>query len=89
MVSIDPTFKCYSAHLTMLYLQIIKFFLSTGHPWIRNYNDIKVPLDILIFRQMKAYLRSSSLRKAALKVGFRMLFFHGLVIKEDLFGLCS
>ncbi|KAG6514576.1 hypothetical protein ZIOFF_024944 [Zingiber officinale] len=37
------------------------------HPWIRNYNDVKVPLDILIFQLMKAYLRSSSLRKAALK----------------------
>ncbi|RRT53743.1 hypothetical protein BHE74_00011894 [Ensete ventricosum] len=37
------------------------------HPWIRNYNDIKVPLDILVFRLIKAYLRSSSLRKAALR----------------------
>ncbi|URD84932.1 CDPK-related protein [Musa troglodytarum] len=37
------------------------------HPWIRNYNDIKVPLDILVFRLIKSYLRSSSLRKAALR----------------------
>ncbi|KAL8473137.1 hypothetical protein ACS0TY_030101 [Phlomoides rotata] len=37
------------------------------HPWIRNTHDVKVPLDILIFRLMKAYMRSSPLRKAALR----------------------
>lgn len=37
------------------------------HPWLKNNNDIKVPLDILIFKLMKAYMRSSSLRKAALR----------------------
>nr|CAB3458636.1 unnamed protein product [Digitaria exilis] len=42
-------------------------FVKPGHPWIRNYNDIKLPLDILIFRLIKAYIRSSSLRKAALR----------------------
>ncbi|KAK6160758.1 hypothetical protein DH2020_004139 [Rehmannia glutinosa] len=36
------------------------------HPWLRNTNDVKVPLDILIFKLMKAYMRSSPLRKAAL-----------------------
>ncbi|TQD89552.1 hypothetical protein C1H46_024887 [Malus baccata] len=41
---------------------------ALSHPWIRNYSDIKVPLDILVFRLMKAYMRSSSLRKAALRV---------------------
>ncbi|OEL38834.1 CDPK-related kinase 5, partial [Dichanthelium oligosanthes] len=41
---------------------------ALSHPWIRNYNDIKLPLDILIFRLIKAYIRSSSLRKAALRV---------------------
>ncbi|VVA15270.1 PREDICTED: CDPK-related [Prunus dulcis] len=40
---------------------------ALSHPWIRNYNDVKVPLDILIFRLMKVYMRSSSLRKAALR----------------------
>ncbi|KAG2376009.1 CDPK-related protein [Vigna angularis] len=37
------------------------------HPWIKN-KDVKVPLDILIFKLMKAYMRSSSLRKAALRL---------------------
>ncbi|KAF2295195.1 hypothetical protein GH714_032013 [Hevea brasiliensis] len=41
------------------------------HPWIRSSNEVKVPLDILIFKLMKAYMRSSSLRKAALRVCIR------------------
>ncbi|XP_031393231.1 CDPK-related kinase 5-like [Punica granatum] len=40
---------------------------ALSHPWLRNYNGIKIPLDILIFKMMKAYMRSSPLRKAALK----------------------
>lgn len=46
--------------------------LPAGHPWIRNYNNIKVPLDILIFKLMKPYMRSSPLRKAALRVCIRL-----------------
>ncbi|XP_051115241.1 CDPK-related kinase 5-like [Andrographis paniculata] len=38
------------------------------HPWIRNTDDIKIPLDILTFKLMKVYLLSSPLRKAALRV---------------------
>uniref|UniRef100_A0A2C9UR16 non-specific serine/threonine protein kinase n=1 Tax=Manihot esculenta TaxID=3983 RepID=A0A2C9UR16_MANES len=38
------------------------------HPWIRSSNELDVPLDILIFKLMKAYMRSSSLRKAALRL---------------------
>lgn len=44
-------------------------FSASGHPWLRNTSDIKAPLDILIFKLMKAYMRSSPLRKAALRVG--------------------
>ncbi|XP_020551820.1 CDPK-related protein kinase-like isoform X3 [Sesamum indicum] len=36
------------------------------HPWVQNHNKVKLTLDILVFRLMKAYMRSSSLRKAAL-----------------------
>uniref|UniRef100_A0A7N0ZRG8 non-specific serine/threonine protein kinase n=1 Tax=Kalanchoe fedtschenkoi TaxID=63787 RepID=A0A7N0ZRG8_KALFE len=43
------------------------------HPWLRNYNDVKIPLDILIFKSMKTYMRSSSLRKAALRALSRTL----------------
>lgn len=52
----------------MLIIVDLLSMLFTGHPWIGNYKDVKVPLDILIFRLMKAYMRSSSLRKAALRV---------------------
>ncbi|CAN1343656.1 CDPK-related kinase 5 [Linum perenne] len=40
---------------------------ALSHPWIKDSNDVKVPLDILVFKLMKAYMRSSSLRKAALR----------------------
>ncbi|GFY86510.1 protein kinase superfamily protein [Actinidia rufa] len=40
---------------------------ALSHPWIKNNNDVKVPLDILIFKLMKTYMRSSALRKAALR----------------------
>ncbi|PRQ47906.1 putative protein kinase CAMK-CDPK family [Rosa chinensis] len=36
------------------------------HLWLRNYNDLRVPLDILTFKLMKAYMHSSTLRKSAL-----------------------
>ncbi|KAK4795401.1 hypothetical protein SAY86_013395 [Trapa natans] len=39
---------------------------ALSHPWIRNCSGTKLPLDISIFRLMKSYMRSSSLRKAAL-----------------------
>ncbi|PPD84474.1 hypothetical protein GOBAR_DD18586 [Gossypium barbadense] len=48
---------------------------ALSHPWIKNYNDVKVPLDILIFKLLKAYLRSSSLRKAAIRTGRKHLCF--------------
>ncbi|EFJ23174.1 CDPK-related protein kinase 3 [Selaginella moellendorffii] len=35
------------------------------HPWIRG--NHKVPLDMLVYRLVKAYLRASSLKRAALK----------------------
>ncbi|XP_058097038.1 CDPK-related kinase 5-like [Magnolia sinica] len=60
---------------------------ALSHPWIRNYNDIKVPLDILIFRQMKAYMRSSSLRKAALRALAKTLTVDELFYMKEQFAL--
>ncbi|WOK93429.1 CDPK-related kinase 5-like [Canna indica] len=57
------------------------------HPWIRNYNDIKVPLDILVFRQIKVYLRSSSLRKAALRALSKTLTVDELFYLKGQFAL--
>ncbi|KAL5538907.1 hypothetical protein UlMin_045556 [Ulmus minor] len=60
---------------------------ALSHPWIRNYNDVKVPLDILIFRLMKAYMRSSSLRKAALRALSRTLTVDELFYLKEQFAL--
>ncbi|CAN1278434.1 CDPK-related protein kinase [Linum perenne] len=38
-----------------------------NHPWLRNSTDVKVLLDISILKLMKAYIRSSPLRKTALR----------------------
>ncbi|TYI01629.1 hypothetical protein E1A91_A11G205500v1 [Gossypium mustelinum] len=60
---------------------------ALSHPWIKNYNDVKVPLDILIFKLMKAYLRSSSLRKAALRVLSKTLTVDELFYLKEQFAL--
>lgn len=40
----------------------------SGHPWIRDHNGVEVPIDIRILRSLKAYMLSSPLRQAALRV---------------------
>jgi predicted DNA-binding transcriptional regulator len=39
---------------------------ESAHPWIRGQQDI--PLDIMIYKLVKFYIRSTSVRRAALKV---------------------
>ncbi|OMP02068.1 hypothetical protein COLO4_11378 [Corchorus olitorius] len=60
---------------------------ALSHPWIKNYNDVKVPLDILIFKMMKVYLRSSSLRKAALRALSKTLTVDELFYLKEQFAL--
>ncbi|OAY70668.1 CDPK-related protein kinase [Ananas comosus] len=60
---------------------------ALSHPWIRNFNDVKVPLDVLIFRLIKAYLRSSSLRKAALRALSKTLTVDELFYLKGQFAL--
>ncbi|KAG8478313.1 hypothetical protein CXB51_028036 [Gossypium anomalum] len=60
---------------------------ALSHPWIKNYNDVKVPLDLLIFKLMKAYLRSSSLRKAALRALSKTLTVDELFYLKEQFAL--
>ncbi|KAJ4963583.1 hypothetical protein NE237_023522 [Protea cynaroides] len=57
------------------------------HSWIRNNNDVKVPLDILIFKLMKTYMRSSSLRKAALRALSKTLTVDELFYLKEQFAL--
>ncbi|NP_001167827.1 putative protein kinase superfamily protein [Zea mays] len=40
---------------------------ALSHPWIRNSQQVKVPLDMIIYKLMRAYISSSSLRKSALR----------------------
>jgi len=54
--------------LILLFLFCYSQLCTASHPWIKNYDDTKVPLDILIFKLMKAYMPSSSVRKNALRV---------------------
>ncbi|KAL2333585.1 hypothetical protein Fmac_014798 [Flemingia macrophylla] len=60
---------------------------ALGHPWIKNYKDVKVPLDILVFKLMKAYMRSSSLRKAALRALSKTLGIEELQYLKEQFAL--
>ncbi|CAH9057676.1 unnamed protein product [Cuscuta europaea] len=57
------------------------------HPWIRDHSDAKVPLDILVFRLMKSYMRSSSLRKAALRALAKTLSEDALFYLKEQFAL--
>ncbi|GLT39035.1 hypothetical protein SLA2020_132430 [Shorea laevis] len=57
------------------------------HPWIKYYKDVKVPLDILIFKLMKAYMRSSSLRKAALRALSKTLTVEELFYLKEQYAL--
>ncbi|KAK8960091.1 Calcium/calmodulin-dependent serine/threonine-protein kinase 1 [Platanthera guangdongensis] len=37
------------------------------HPWLREFEEVKLPFDILVYKLVKAYICSSSLRKSALR----------------------
>lgn len=55
------------------FVQTAEQLTLSGHPWIKNSHNVEVPLDILIFKLMKAYMKSSALRKAALRVCMMLL----------------
>jgi hypothetical protein len=40
---------------------------AAAHPWLRDQHG-QIPLDMLVFKLVKAYLRSTPLKRAALKV---------------------
>lgn len=60
---------------------------ALSHPWIRNHNGAKVPIDILIFKLMRMYMRSSSLRKAALRAVSKTLTVDELSYLKEQFEL--
>ncbi|KAJ8763352.1 hypothetical protein K2173_002235 [Erythroxylum novogranatense] len=60
---------------------------ALSHPWLRDYHGVKIPLDILIFRITKAYMCSSSLRKAALRALSKTLTMDELFYLKEQFAL--
>lgn len=57
------------------------------HPWLRNHAEVKVPLDVLVFKLLKIYMRSSSLRKAALKALSKTLTVDELFYLKEQYAL--
>ncbi|KAJ0264441.1 CDPK-related kinase 2 [Hirschfeldia incana] len=59
------------------------------HPWIAGCKKMSIPFDILIFRQIKTYLKSSSLRKAALMALSKTLITDELLYLKAQFALLA
>ncbi|KAF8396274.1 hypothetical protein HHK36_017889 [Tetracentron sinense] len=57
------------------------------HPWLANYQDTKIPLDMIIYKLVKAYICSSSLRKLALAALAKTLTVVQLAYLQDQFTL--
>uniref|UniRef100_A0A803KSE8 non-specific serine/threonine protein kinase n=1 Tax=Chenopodium quinoa TaxID=63459 RepID=A0A803KSE8_CHEQI len=57
------------------------------HPWLRNQGEVKVPLDVLVFKLLKIYMCSSSLRKAALRALSKTLTVDELFYLKEQFAL--
>lgn len=49
--------------------KLINTLIFAAHPWLHDENR-PVPLDILIYKLVKSYLRATPLKRAALKVIF-------------------
>ncbi|KAG9147574.1 hypothetical protein Leryth_007365 [Lithospermum erythrorhizon] len=52
------------------------------HPWLSNQQDVKIPLDMITYKLVRAYICTSSLRKAALAV----TIFTGLILLFPEYG---
>ncbi|KAF8064732.1 hypothetical protein N665_1170s0011 [Sinapis alba] len=59
------------------------------HPWISGSKNMNIPFDILVFRQIKAYLKSSSLRKAALMALSKTLITDELLYLKAQFAILA
>ncbi|KAJ8770408.1 hypothetical protein K2173_015022 [Erythroxylum novogranatense] len=57
------------------------------HPWLANHHDVKIPLDIIVYKLVKAYICSSSLRKSALRALAKTLTLAQLAYIRDQFNL--
>ncbi|RWW22731.1 hypothetical protein GW17_00013053 [Ensete ventricosum] len=57
------------------------------HPWVQNFEEVKIPLDIIVYKLVKAYICSSSLRKSALRALAKTLTVDQLYYLQEQFAL--
>ncbi|KAH0466034.1 hypothetical protein IEQ34_006137 [Dendrobium chrysotoxum] len=60
---------------------------ALSHPWIREFEEVKIPLDIFVYKLVKAYVGSSSLRKSALRALAKTLTVSQLSYLREQFAL--
>ncbi|CAI9099564.1 OLC1v1036409C2 [Oldenlandia corymbosa var. corymbosa] len=60
---------------------------ALSHPWLAGCHDLKIPLDMIIFKNIKAYISSSSLRKAALRAVAKTLTIPQLTYLREQFTM--
>lgn len=59
------------------------------HPWLRDGQEVKLPLDMMVYKLIRAYLGSSSLRKSALRALAKTLTPSQLYYLREQFGLLA
>ncbi|KAF3326121.1 CDPK-related kinase 7-like isoform X2 [Carex littledalei] len=59
------------------------------HPWLRDGQEVKIPLDMMVYKLIRAYLSSSSLRKSALRALAKTLTTTQLIYVREQFGLLA
>ncbi|KAK4725581.1 hypothetical protein R3W88_028360 [Solanum pinnatisectum] len=60
---------------------------ALSHPWLAGHHDVKIPLDMIVYKLVKAYVYSSSLRKTALRALAKTLTIPQLAYLRDQFTL--
>ncbi|KAJ0977979.1 hypothetical protein J5N97_013453 [Dioscorea zingiberensis] len=60
---------------------------ALSHPWLEEHQEIKIPLDIVVYKHVKAYICSSSLRKSALRAIAKTLTVAQLAYLREQFEL--
>lgn len=62
---------------------------ALSHPWLSSFQDIKIPQDMIIYRLVRAYICSTSLRKAALGALAKTLTVPQLAYLKEQFQMLS
>ncbi|OAY40200.1 CDPK-related kinase 1 [Manihot esculenta] len=60
---------------------------ALSHPWLADHHDMKIPLDMIVYKLVKAYISSSSLRKSALGALAKTLTVNQLAYLREQFML--